>query len=197
MTRYIALVVAAAGFSCAPLAAQAGERTDPHLQNDCRLAEQIVRTGEPAPHREWAYRTITQCADLGPAVLAASWHEPPTDEATLQLLVRATSKLRTRQVFDGLSTAARNPQNSRLVRTYAFSMLYSFAWPGSSLSVPDLPEPGERPARMYQVSGDGAQANGPGMTDLRAEVRALLSEILATEQDAVVLRTARAVLERV
>jgi hypothetical protein len=39
----IALAVAAVS---TPLSAQPGERDDPHLRNDCRLAAQVNRTGD-------------------------------------------------------------------------------------------------------------------------------------------------------
>lgn len=181
----------------APLSAQRNDGGDVN-QNDCRLAAQIVRTGHPAPHREWAYCIIAQCADSGPGVIAAAWQDPPADEQALQLLVRATSQFRTRRVFEAVGTAARNPQNSTLVRTYAFSMLYGFAWPGSSLRVADLLQPrGQRPARVYQVSGDRGGGNEQDLGDVKTEVRDLLSQIIATEPDPVVVRTARAVRERI
>lgn len=166
-------------------------------RNDCRLAAQIVRTGHPAPHREWAFELISRCPGEGPAALVNAWEAPPTDEATLQLLVRATSDLRTHAIFEGVAGAARNPQNSPLVRAYAMSVLHSYAHPGRSLSVQDLLHPrGNRPPRIYTVSGDGDRTNGE-LGDVRAEVHGLLSEIVAAEQDPTVLRIARAVLQRV
>lgn len=181
-----------------PLVAQADERTEARLRNDCRLAAQVIRTGNPAPHRDWAYGVISQCAQSGPAVIAAAWRQPPNDEPTVQRLVWATARLRTRCVFAAVANAARERRNSLLVRTYAMEMLYSFAKPGLSLNVQDLLHPrGERPARISAVSGDGDVANAPDLGDAAPEVRAILGEIVASDPDPEIVRIARAVLDRV
>jgi hypothetical protein len=192
------VVVGILGFASTPLIAQADERTDAQLRSDCRLAAQIRRTGNPAPHREWAFDTITRCSQSGPNVVAEAWQGAPADEETLRMLVAATTKLRTRQVFESVGSAARNVHNGRLPRTYALSMLYSFAWPGGSIHVQDLLHPREnRSARVYRASGDGSIANGPDLGDVRDEVRALLAEIVASDQEDGVVRAAREILSRV
>src|SRR5690349_17810761 len=69
-----------------------GDPDDVHHRNDCRLALQIVETGHPAPHREWAYSLLPRCgASAGPAAVAALWNGRRSvgrDEWTL--LVRTT-----------------------------------------------------------------------------------------------------------
>jgi hypothetical protein len=181
-----------------PLAAQPDERSDAQVRNDCRLAAQVIRTGDPAPHREWAFDIITRCSQSGPGIIAETWQRPPADEVTLRMLIAATTRLRTRQVFESVGSAARNPQNSALVRTYALSMLYSFAWPGGSIHVQDLLHPREnRSARVYRASGDGSIANAPDLGDVKDEVRTVLAEIVATDREDSIVRAAQEVLSKV
>ena len=48
------LVLVLAGTSLTPrLSAQAKERDDVHLGNDCRLAAQVILAGHPEPHEGW------------------------------------------------------------------------------------------------------------------------------------------------
>src|ERR687886_776991 len=57
--RYFATILAAV---IAPhaISAQAVSDSVKH-RNDCRLAEQVLTTGEPAPRREWAQVYISYC----------------------------------------------------------------------------------------------------------------------------------------
>ncbi|HEY0018348.1 MAG TPA: hypothetical protein VGC13_18730 [Longimicrobium sp.] len=183
------IAIAVALLVAVPLAAQGSERDDVHVLDECRLAAQVIRTGHPAPRREWAYGFITRCREIGPAALASRWQETASDEPTLQQLARATTRLRTREVFVAVSGAARSAEHSPLVRIYAMAMLYSFAEPGSSVWMRDLLQPREnRSVRIYQVSGDGDRPNPLG--DVEAEVEALLAEIIAAGGEPQVIRVA-------
>jgi hypothetical protein len=183
------IALCAAVLSAVPLAAQRSGPEDVQLRNDCRLAEQVVRTGEPAPHRGWAYSFITRCPESGPATLVSRWQDTNTDERTLQRLVIASSRLATREVFEAVSNAARNSQSTPVVRIYALSMLYGFAHPGRSVSVQDLLQGRESlRVRVYRVSGDGDRPNLVG--DVTAQVEALLSEIIASGGEPSVVRAA-------
>lgn len=185
------IAVAALLLFAFPLAAQRTEPEDVQLRNDCRLAEQVVRTGNPAPHRSWAFSFIIQCGESGSSALASVWEQSSTDEWTLQQLAITTYRLRTRGVFVAVSRAARSQENARLVRVYALGMLYSFAVPGSSVDARELLQPREnRRVRIYQVSGDGDLQNHVG--DVKAEVEALLAEIIAAGGEPSVVRAATA-----
>lgn len=173
-----------------PLAAQGNEPTDPHLRNDCRLAAQVVRTGHPAPQSEWAYSLISECAQSGSSAVASRWGARDLDTLTLQRLLRATARLRTRETYEAVRGAARDPRSTRLVRIYALSMLYSFAHPGRSVRVSDLLHPRGWGPRVYRVSGDGGVANAPDLGNVRQEVETVLGEIITGGGDADVVRAA-------
>lgn len=64
----------------APLGAQANPDSV-ELRNDCRLAVQTIRTGEPGPKVQWAWDLIPACPESGAASAAALRrlrHDPDT-----------------------------------------------------------------------------------------------------------------------
>ncbi|HEY0018347.1 MAG TPA: hypothetical protein VGC13_18725 [Longimicrobium sp.] len=185
-------IVPATLLLCAfPLAGQGHEHAGVAVRNDCRLAEQIIRTREPARDLGWAFSFITQCIQAR-SVLVSLWEQRTTDEWTLQQLAIATYRLRTRELLAAVSSAARGVENAPLVRAYALGMLYSFAVPGSSIDARNLLQVQENKRLIiYQVSGDGDLPSHVG--DVRAEVRALLAEIIAAGGDPQVVRAATAI----
>ena len=140
---------------CAPLAGQAGERQDPHLRNDCRSAAQVLRTGHPAPRREWAMDAIRRCDASGPAVLAGVWREAaPSDIMGLDLLFNSTRDFNDRRVVEAASDIARRREAPETTRIYALALLFNYAVPGRYLNMKQLLEPGEFPPRISFVTHD-------------------------------------------
>ena len=66
---------------------------DMQRRNDCRLAAQVLRMGEPHPRRAWALGVIRDCAEEGPAVVAGLWADPALDSAEVERLVPASRVL--------------------------------------------------------------------------------------------------------
>ncbi len=82
---------------------EAQESRDVHARNDCRLAAQVIRTGHPAPHVEWAYGAILRCDETGAAVLAERWRTV-RDSAEVGSLPWATWNSPARRiVFDAVA----------------------------------------------------------------------------------------------
>jgi hypothetical protein len=181
--------------SGAPLTAQA-EPDDVQHRNDCRLAAQVIRTGQPAPHTEWAYSYILRCGQEGAAVVAEQWRgQSSFDEQVLWRLMIAAGRLRTRAVYDAVREAAADQSASREVRIYALAMLYNYARPQLALIVQDLLHPREGGlARIAASSGDGGIRNAPDLGDVLEEVKEFLAQLIASDADAEVVRVAREVL---
>jgi hypothetical protein len=181
-----------------PMAAQAGQANDVQERNDCRLAAQVIRTGNPAPHRDWAYSFITGCAEEGPAVIVEQWRTQSTpDERALQRLMTTSAYLRTRAVFEAVSAAAADRARGHVIRIHALGMLYNYAAPQWWISTGDLLRPREnRLARVSTRSGDGDRVNAPDLGDARPEVEALLQQLIASDADSEVVRAAREVLRQ-
>lgn len=182
------------------LVAQSREASDAQHRTDCRLAAQVVRTGHPAPHRDWAFGVIRECSESGPQALAARWRTaPPTQADELVLLVSATRAFHTREVFDAVAAVARTRSNDQLVRVYAMALLQSYARPGTSLSVDDLLQPPQngRPPRIYAFSHDRNPDDPRTLGDVEGEVTAILTHIIETEAGTVIARAAAEVLRMV
>ncbi len=200
MSKYaiVAAVVAATFLACAPAAAQPRERNDPHVRNDCRLAAQVLRTGHPAPRREWAMDAIRRCDASGPAVLASVWREAaPSDTTELGMLFNATRDFNDRRVIDAVADAARRRNAPETTRIYAFALLFNYAAPGSYLNMKQLLEPGEFPPRISFITHDDrAHATRAILGDLGPEVSAVLRSVAAAEPDSRVGIAAATVLRR-
>jgi hypothetical protein len=198
--RSIYVVAACCTVVATEAAAQGRESSDVQLRNDCRLAAQIVRTGHPAPHRDWAFGMIRQCGESGPQALADRWRDaPPTNQDELSELASATRAFRTREVFDAVATVAGTPAADQLARVYAIALLQSYAHPGTSLSIEDLLHPPQngRPPRIYASSHDQNPDDPGTLEDVEEEVEAILTRIVSTEAGSVIARIAAHVLRMV
>jgi hypothetical protein len=133
------LTITAATAPGRPLAAQS-EGQDRHVRNDCRLAAQVLETGHPAPHYEWALEFIAKCEETGAPVLAALWRSAVNTEHLNRLYV-SSYLLRDARITDAVTEVAQNRALPRLVRLNAIRVLAGHAVPAFLLSVPDLLRP--------------------------------------------------------
>jgi hypothetical protein len=174
------------------LDAQSPESENARLQADCRLAAQIIQTGHPAPHTEWAYAAIRLCPDLGPAVLAERWRgEPLSDTLEIRALAAASRVFPRRVVFDAVASGAVKPQVSTYQRVAAMGLLASFAKPGIYLNHRDLmnPIPGRRIGRIT-LSGDQGSTQAGELGGVAPEVMLVMARIQADAVDPTVRRIA-------
>jgi hypothetical protein len=117
----------------------ADQSQDRHLRNECRRAGQILQTGQPAPHYEWAIGTIRRCVETGGEVLASVWTRPPTDSSSLNSLFFASYTLRDGLVTEAAIAAASNGGLPQLVRLNAIRVLVGHAVPRFRMSLTQLP----------------------------------------------------------
>lgn len=195
--RWLSLVGVSSLALASPLLAQpGGERADPHLRNDCRLAAQVIRTGNPAPRRGWAYGVIRRCDESGPSVLAEVWRAaPPTQPDRLAELFNATRDFNDRRVVDAVADVARERSAPDATRIYAMALLFNYAVPGLYIDIEDLLNPGDAPAGLGSVSHDTrAHATRAQLGDLRPQVGELLDSIIAREPDGNVGQAAATIL---
>ena len=83
-----------------PLHGQEG-RTDVEVRfrNQCRFAAQVVATGHPHPHREWALGYVANCEIEGPNVLASIWRTASVGGEDLTSVVWASLRLRDARLY--------------------------------------------------------------------------------------------------
>lgn len=98
-------------------ATQLSAQADPdsvQLRNDCRLADQVIRTARPANRRAWALGLVPACGTSGVQAVVAQWQsvEATGDSATIVELRRSIYHVQDRLLFDtfmgtvGSSTAS-------------------------------------------------------------------------------------------
>lgn len=114
------------------------ERQDPHLRNDCRLAAQVLGTGHPDPHYEWALDFIARCEETGGPVLAGVWRRPSTDSADLNRLFLSSYRLRDSRITAAVIEAASDPALPQLMRLNAIRVMAGHAFPDFLLAISDL-----------------------------------------------------------
>lgn len=135
--RSIALILTITA-AMTPGRSLAQEGQDRHVRNDCRLARQVLETGHPAPHYEWAWEFIAKCEETGPPVLAALWRSSAADTEHLNRLYLSSYLLRDARITDAVIEAAQNRALPRLGRLNAIRVLAGHAVPEFLVSVPDL-----------------------------------------------------------
>lgn len=150
--RFLALLVIA---SCmAPLGAHAQPAADAaRHQNDCRIAVQVVTTGQPQARQEWALSKIRSCgADAGRALasIIPRLREVP-DTARLNRYFSATREVYDGQIFDAAFAIAGDRTASTPARVFALRSLIWSGNPGRLLSYTDLA--GDASGRTHCAGG--------------------------------------------
>jgi hypothetical protein len=163
-----AAVLTLAGVSSA--LAQTDRPDEVHLRNDCRLAAQVLNTGQPANKREWAIGTISLCAQEGPPILARMWSQVTSDSAQADSILDLSSRLRDARIAEAATAVAKDAGKTDAVRLAAIVLLIRYADPYSGLSVRLLAVPqgwtpgrpvrslsgGRSPHAIYQTGGGSA-----------------------------------------
>lgn len=195
MLRAIASIAAGlVALNPAPLRAQ-GESENVQVRNDCRLAAQIIRTGQPAPHRAWALSAITRCDESGATTLADVWRGAlPTDNDSLGQLAAATRFFPKRVILEALTAVAESRARSTASRVHAISLIAGFARPGVYLDARDVfePKPGRLP-RIWTASGDQEWQDQGELADILPEARTLLTRV-TSDSDPIVAHAAHSYL---
>lgn len=195
-----------AGFTLAALVgpaaahAQVDERSSTDLRNDCRLAAQILTTGEPHPHREWALERIRACNESGGAALASVWSTPPTDRDELDRLYWTTAGFLDSRILEAVRIVVIDPSNRTDVRLTGLRILAAYVNPHLDPRLSDLvppDDPGESRRTIGSVDHrpqtEGAEPLPAGYTESITE---LLSRLAGADPDPVVRFAAARLHER-
>jgi hypothetical protein len=107
-----------------------------HARNACRLAVQIVETGHPAPHSQWAFDYVVNCGRAGGDALANAIHRTRrvTDTVELAAVTRSLRTFRDGAVFNAALDVAGDRSATVQARVIAFRTLLVMMSPGRSLS---------------------------------------------------------------
>lgn len=164
-----------------------------HLRNDCRLASQVLRTGHPAPRRQWAWSVIPSCSDSAGAVLAMVWRAP--DERELAQLWGVSYRVRDARLTHAVLAAFRDPSRSRAARLVAARVLASHAAPNLVVRESDLARlraDSAHPPYMSIDHSDVREGSVPVTSPMVSEIREAFAAVGESDADPEVCSTARA-----
>ncbi|HET7585219.1 MAG TPA: hypothetical protein VFK13_09930 [Gemmatimonadaceae bacterium] len=119
--------VIAAGALAAPSLSAHANPDSVELNNDCRLARQVLQAESPAPQRTHAITTIARCgvdAAPTPAHLRA---DPPSGRHELQVLVTSTRAVVTPELVQALLGTVQRADLSTEQRVGALLVLITYA----------------------------------------------------------------------
>lgn len=182
---------------CRPVSAQAQD--DVHLRNDCWLASQILRTGYPAPHRDWAWGVIPSCVDSARAVLAGVWRNHPASVEPWRLW-GVSHRVRDARLTRAVIFALRDRTQPREVRTVAARVLASHAAPNLVVLATDmalLTGDSTRSVRISVSHSSVRQGLVPVTAAVIAEIRAALESVASDDCDSEVRAAAKAIAEQI
>jgi hypothetical protein len=150
-------------------------------RNNCRLAAQVLTSGEPVSKRAWARRYLAECPAEGPAVLTAQWRTATLSTEEIEQLTRSSLRLRDARLYRAMMSTAADRSRPSDVRAAAMLVLsryvnvHSAVWL-SQLVPPDsitrIRLPLGSSVDVAQVDGTEALGHGIG-----PEVLGLLERI--------------------
>jgi hypothetical protein len=109
--------------------------------DECRLADQVLRTGQPAPRLTWATERAVACAELGPAALAYRWRSIGGDPKETGELARASMRVRDGHLYSDLVRIADDNGRPAQVRVAALLVLAKYVNPGNGVALAQLIPP--------------------------------------------------------
>lgn len=152
-------------------------------RSNCRLAAQVLRTGEPHTKRDWAVEYMQGCAEDGPPALVAVWDTISDTDPGLSRLTISTMYIRDRRIYEQALTIAAARNRPVRVRTYAMLVLVKYLIPSSSIRPSDLVPPDSighiripLGSTTRDIQTEGAQPVG---SDIGPEILATFERIAA------------------
>jgi hypothetical protein len=117
-------------------------------RNNCRLAAQVMLTGDPAPKRAWADSYFPACGVYETPALLALWDRAGGDEAAINQLVHVSGTLRDQRLFDALTALASDADRAPASRVGALAVLARYVRPSAAHNLATLRLPADSAARL-------------------------------------------------
>lgn len=181
-----------------------GAQTNPAVvkhRNDCRLAKQVLETGHPAPHRDWALQRIDGCdPNLAGEALASAMRRLRTssDHVVLAQLARRARPIHDASFFAAALEIAGDRGASIPARVAAFRALMWFQEPNRvltdsefyvSFDVDDLQVAINR-CQFNRVLHSEPREGSPLPADFREQINTLASRVFNDRSEPVLVRAA-------
>lgn len=156
-------------------------------RNDCRLAAQVIETGQPAPHRDWAWQMIGLCE---PGLKVQAYRtgiravRTSTDAAALAHAIRPLAGFRDGDLFEEVLQLAGDRSASVPARVMAFVTLAAIADPWAAPSyhafgsgLDDRGMPARTCSRRRAERLEPSPGVAPMPTDSLEQIRALRDRV--------------------
>jgi hypothetical protein len=178
--------------ACTPAAVTGQANPDSvRHRNYCRLAEQVLSSGHPAPHEGWALGVIWNCPEAGPTLAAAlTAATVSTDTVYLNALTAPFIQIRDGHVFAAGLAVAGNRGASLPARAAGIRTVMYAVQPGGYVDPDALPNP--RSINCFGTPSPHSQVltGAPLPSDYLEQARALMSRITADQSEAEGIRRA-------
>lgn len=187
--RFFFWIVMVLSVVAGPLRAQDGEEQAAAVKrrNDCRLAGQVIATGQPRTKAEWARRLIEVCPEEGPTFFASRWLSVPGDTNAVVTLLHQSARLKDARIYTQLRRVVLDQSRPEVVRVGAMLVLARYVDPYDAAWFNEVAPP-EGEIRYIRVPLGSALhpsiiiGTSPLPTTLRDEVLALLDRVATAQQ---------------
>jgi len=188
---FAVVLACAAALSLVPLESRAQDHgANPLIvkhRNDCRLAAQVLTTGQPHTKRNWARGYIANCENEGVPAIVQEWRNVPSDTAAVVQLMRASTSIRDMRIYEQARSVAVDRSRSDVIRVGAMHVLDSYVNPQHAGWFMDRPPADGQVRRVYPANAYAMHApftNGPipVIGSVREPVLQLLQQIAAARE---------------
>lgn len=185
----LTLLVLGAALFVGPLAAQDAQEqaAAAKRRNDCRLAGQIVETGQPHTKKEWAEALIEACPVEGPPIFAPKWLTVPEDTVAVAILLHQSARLLDARIYAQLRRTVQDRSRPSVVRVGAMLVLARYVDPHNAAWFNGVAPPVGPITRVRVPLGSALHpsviaGSSPLPVTLRDEVLELLDRVAAAQQ---------------
>lgn len=147
-------------------------------RNDCRLAAQVLTTGQPHTKLDRARDYIGNCENEGPPAIVQEWRTIPGDTALVVKVMRASTMIHDARIYEQVRAVALDRSRPDVVRVGAMHVLDNYVDPHHVGWFSAVPPSGEV-KQVLPVGGVVTHAPYTnGSTPLAGSVRAPVLELL-------------------
>ena len=159
-----------------------------HRRNDCRLAAQVLTTGQPSPRLQWAAEVMPGCPQAGITVASAlERYRTSRDTAFLSWVTLPANSLQDGHVFVTAMAVLQDKTASAEARVFANRLLFWHLYPSSGVyysTLVDVDGDGRNPCIAFGASSHVTLVQGsPLPPDWKAQIHAAATRVMRDQTE--------------